>query len=96
MLMGTQIQIALLMRIFLKSQICACCTQSSLVLNICSNNGNIHNLYMLPSLQHSGSFICIQTMLCNVAAMKKPLILHVHPKELYIFGAGSSSYNFYK
>ena len=82
MLMGTQIQIALLMRI--------------LLLNIGSNNGNIHDLYMLPSLQHSGSFICIQTMLCNVAAMEKPLIVHVHPKELYIFGAGSSSYNFYK
>ena len=44
MLMGTHIQIALLMRIFFKSKICACCTQSSPVLNICSNNGNIHNL----------------------------------------------------
>ena len=82
MLIGTQIQIALLMRI--------------LLLNICSNNGNIHNLYMLPSLQHSGSFICIQTMLCNVAAMKKPLIVHVQTKELYIFHVCSSSYNFYK
>ena len=82
MLMGTQIRIALLMRI--------------LLLNIGSNNGNIHNLYMLPLLQHSGSFICIQTMLCNVAAMKKPLIVHVQTKELYIFGVGSSSYNFYK
>ena len=44
MLMGTQIQIALQMRIFFKSQICACCTQSSPVLNICSNNGSIQAL----------------------------------------------------